>query len=216
MTNEMKGVQQEPSNAIFTIPNVISFIRLCMVPFFFALLINGRSSAATAVFAIAASTDFVDGQIARRTNSVSKLGQLLDPAVDRFLMIFAVLGLLIVGRLPLWIVLFVLARDLYLLIGGSYLLKRYKKRVPVIYAGKFATTFLFVGFAFLILDIPVHQGLGLVSAEWLPGLNGQMYCDGIWLIYLGLALSVFTTVNYTVTAYKLKLEALAERCERNQ
>lgn len=208
---EEKNIQQEASNAIFTIPNVISFIRLCMVPVFFFCLINGRNSAATALFAVAASSDFVDGQIARRTNTVSKLGQLLDPAVDRFLMIFAVLGLLIVGRLPIWIVLFVVARDLYLLVGGSYLLKRYRKRVPVIYAGKFATTFLFIGFAFLIFNSPTYIGFGLVDASWLPGFNSDLYCGGIWFVYLGLALSLYTTAYYTVNAYKAKLEALAEQ-----
>ena len=98
---------EEVTNKIFTIPNVISFIRLCMVPAFIVLLLKGNDIAATVLFAVAAATDFLDGQIARRTHCVSKLGQLLDPAVDRILMISGVVCLLIVGRLPLWVVLFV-------------------------------------------------------------------------------------------------------------
>lgn len=141
MSHHKKPEEYEVSNKIFTLPNFLSFIRLCMIPVFLVLLLNGFNLAATLVFAIAASTDWVDGQVARRTNSVSKLGQLLDPFVDRFLMISGVVGLLIIGRLPLWIVLVVVLRDIFMLIGGSYLLSRWKVRVPVIYAGKVATTF---------------------------------------------------------------------------
>ena len=93
--------EEEVTDEIFTVSNVITFIRLCMVPLFMVLLLGGANVTATVVFAVAACTDFVDGQIARRTNTVSKLGRLLDPAVDRLLMIFGVLGLLLVGRLPL-------------------------------------------------------------------------------------------------------------------
>lgn len=110
------------SDKVFTIPNLLSAIRLCMIPVFLVLLFNDFNLAATLVFAVAASTDWVDGQVARRTNSVSKLGQLLDPFVDRLLMISGVLGLFFVGRLPLWIIVVVVARDLIMLVGGSYLL----------------------------------------------------------------------------------------------
>ena len=83
------------TNRIFTIPNVISFIRLCMVPVYMVLLLNGYDLLATFMFALAAGTDWIDGQLARRTNCVSKLGQLLDPAVDRVLMICGVIGLML-------------------------------------------------------------------------------------------------------------------------
>ena len=83
------------TNRIFTIPNVISFIRLCMVPVYMVLLLNGYDLLATFMFALAAGTDWIDGQLARRTNCVSKLGQLLDPAVDRILMSCGVIGLML-------------------------------------------------------------------------------------------------------------------------
>ena len=89
----------EVSNKIFTLPNLISFIRLLMIPIFLVLLFHDLNLAATLLFAIAASTDWVDGQVARRTNQVSRLGQLLDPAVDRLLMISGVLGLFLVAAI---------------------------------------------------------------------------------------------------------------------
>ena len=116
------------TNRIFTIPNVISFIRLCMVPVYMVLLLNGYDLLATFMFALAAGTDWIDGQRARRTNCVSKLGQLLDPAVDRVLMICGVIGLMLVGRLPIWIVFVVLGRDLMLLVGGSRARRRHLSR----------------------------------------------------------------------------------------
>ena len=199
--------QEEVSNKIFTIPNVISFVRLCMIPAFFILLFNEYDLAATIVFAIAAGTDWVDGQIARRTHSVSKLGQLLDPTVDRLLMISGVTGLCFIGRLPLWIVVIVVVRDVFLLAAGAYLLTRWGIRIPVIYAGKFATTFLFVGFAGLLLNWPLVGGLGLVDVAWLPGLGSVACSWGIWFVYAGLFLAIVTTVYYIwagVTALKKK------------
>lgn len=215
MTAKRAANQEEVSNRIFTVPNVISFIRLCLVPVFFVLLFNGFDLAATLLFAIAAGTDWVDGQIARRTHQVSRLGQLLDPAVDRILMISGVVGLFAVGRLPLWIILIVIARDLLLLGGGAYLLKRWHTRVAVIYPGKVATTLLFVGFAALLLNWPILQGLGMVDAAWLPGFNFEPYSWGIWFVYAGLLLALATTAYYIVAALiKIRVAKAAQGTER--
>lgn len=190
------------TNRIFTIPNVISFIRLCMVPVYMVLLLNGNDLLATFMFALAAGTDWIDGQLARRTNCVSKLGQLLDPAVDRILMSCGVIGLMLVGRLPIWIVFVVLGRDLMLLVGGAYLLKRYHERVAVIYPGKVATTFLFVGFAGLLLNMPLIGGLGWFEASWLPGFGSEACSWGIWFVYAGLLIGLFTTLYYVLAGYR--------------
>ena len=190
------------TNRIFTSPNVISFIRLCMVPVYMVLLLNGYDLLATFMFALAAGTDWIDGQLARRTNCVSKLGQLLDPAVDRILMSCGVIGLMLVGRLPIWIVVVVLGRDLLLLVGGAYLLKRYHERVAVIYPGKVATTFLFVGFAGLLLNMPLIGGLGWFEASWLPGFGSEACSWGIWFVYAGLLLGLFTTLYYVLAGYR--------------
>lgn len=193
---------EEVTNRIFTIPNVISFIRLCMVPVYMVLLLNGYDLLATFMFALAAGTDWIDGQLARRTHCVSKLGQLLDPAVDRILMSCGVIGLMLVGRLPIWIVVVVLGRDLMLLIGGAYLLKRYHERVAVIYPGKVATTFLFVGFAGLLLNMPLLGGLGWFDASWLPGFGSEACSWGIWFVYAGLVIGLFTTLYYLLAGYR--------------
>ena len=203
--------QEMVTDRIFTAANVITFIRLIMVPVSLGFLLCGNDVVATVLFALTAATDFLDGQVARRTNTVSKLGQLLDPAVDRLLMICAVVGLLAVGRLPVWIVVVVLARDALLLIGGAWLLREHGIRVPVIYAGKVATTFLFIGLAGLMLNMPLVPGLGWCDVSWLPGFNTVSCSWGIWCIYLGLCIGVFTTVYYVITAYKKLREALSRK-----
>lgn len=207
---------QEVSNKILTVPNVISFIRLCFIPVFLALLFNGYDVAATLVYAIAAGTDWIDGQIARRTNAVSKLGQVLDPTVDRLLMISGVVGLCIVGRLPVWIVVVVVVRDLFLLGGGAILLFRFHTRVAVVYPGKVATTCLFVGFVGLLLNWPLIPGLGLTEAAWLPGFNAASCSWGIWFVYIGLALAIATTVYYIYAGIKALKKALKEEREQEQ
>lgn len=202
MTPRDTDAPEQVSTAIFTIPNLISFIRLCLIPVFLILLFQGHDLASALIFALTAATDFFDGYIARATQSVSRLGQFLDPAVDRLLVIAVVIGLLVVGRLPLWITIVVLARDLLLLVGGAILLQRYHVRVAVIYLGKIATTLFFVGCAGLLLNAPLLPGLGLVDLQWLPGFTAGAVCWGIWFIYGGLALIVITTSYYLIKAFQ--------------
>ena len=62
--------QEQVTNRIFTLANVVSFIRLCMVPAYLVFLLEGHDVLAAVMFALAASTDFIDGQLARRTRCV--------------------------------------------------------------------------------------------------------------------------------------------------
>lgn len=194
--------EEEVSDKVLTVANAVSFARLAMIPLYLVLLLGGHDLAATLTFAVAASTDFLDGQIARRTHTVSKLGQLLDPAVDRLLMITGVLGVFLVGRLPLWVILVVLLRDGLMLAGGSWLLSRHRIRIPVVYAGKVATTLLFVGFAGLLLNWPLVPGLGWCDAAWLPGFSTAAVSWGIWFVYAGLLLALGTTAYYVAAAWR--------------
>lgn len=203
--------QCEVTDAIFTLPNIVTFVRLLMVPTFLYLAFVGEEVAAAVVFAVAAATDFVDGQLARRTNAVSKLGRLLDPFVDRLLMVSGVLGVYLTGRVALWMILVIVIRDVVLLLGGAWALSRYRVRVDVIFAGKIATTLLFSGFAMLLLGWPFGTGLGLFENPYFPGFGAQAYF-GIYFVYLGMLLSIVTTFHYmyacarAVRAAKMKAQ----------
>ena len=190
-------LDQVVSDRVFTAANIITMARLALVPVALALLLLGYDLAATVIFAVTAITDFLDGYVARKTNTVSRLGQFLDPLVDRVLILAAVLGLLLVDRLPLWIVLLIIARDVYLVVGAMYLLRSRHVRVSVSYIGKAAMWALCIGFAGLILNAPILNGLGWVDAAWLPGFSGESYCAFMWFVYIGVALSLFVACLYT-------------------
>ena len=177
------GSSQNPSTKILTVANVITFCRLALTLVFLALFIRHEHRvAALACYAVAAVTDFLDGQIARRTQTVSWLGKIMDPVMDRILLFTGVLGLLF---------------NDYLAIGGA-VLQRYRKRpVDVVYIGKIATALLMFGFCDLLLGAPVVSGLGLVGASWLPGLNAESAAVGIFFVYAGCACSFATACVYT-------------------
>lgn len=194
---------EDHSHDIYTVANIITVLRLILVPFFFAVLLSGRSDVlAFLIFALAASTDWVDGQIARRTGTVTEIGKAIDPLVDRLLIASGVLGVYLLGRVPIWIVLVLLARDAYLLGGASLLARRGARSIPVIYIGKVTTALLLAGFADLILNWPIVDGLGLVESRWLPGWGSAGAPLGIWFVYAGVVTSLITAAYYSVYAYR--------------
>jgi cardiolipin synthase len=183
---------------IYTVANIITVLRLILVPIFFAVLISGRNDVvAFVLFAIAASTDWLDGQIARRTGTVTEIGKAIDPLVDRLLIASGVLGVYLQGRLPLWIVVVLLGRDLYLLAGAATLARRGGGTLPVVFLGKLTTALLLVGFSDLILNWPMVAGLGIVESQALPGWGSEPAALGIWFVYAGLGTSLATAVIYT-------------------
>ena len=206
------GTPGNPSQEILTPANVITFCRLLLTIAFLILFCDHVSRyAALACYAVAAGTDFLDGQVARRTQTVSWLGKIMDPIMDRVLLFTGVLGLLIVGELPVWVPVYVIGRDVYLAIGSVALQKYRVRPVDVAYIGKAATAFLMTGFCFCLLGLPELEGLGIVDAAWLPGLNASSACLGIFLVYIGVVFSVITAVHYTVEGIRIKKETLAKR-----
>jgi cardiolipin synthase len=177
---------EEVHSGIYSVANLVTVLRLLLVPFFFAMLIRDSERArlaAFALYALAASTDWIDGQIARRTHTVTQVGKVIDPLVDRLLLASGVIGLYIIGELPLWIPVVLVLRDVYLLYG-SYVLEKDRIILPVTYIGKITTAILLTGFSSLIAGWPTAGGTVL----------------GIWLVYVGMVLSLITAVKYTFSA----------------
>ena len=197
-TSAPVGSSDNPSNRILTVANAFTIMRMLLTCLFLVLFIQGICRPlAIATYAVAACTDWADGQIARRTQTVSWFGKLLDPICDRFLLFTGVLGLVIVGELPVWVAILVIARDCYLAVGGL-IVRRFRERpVDVVYIGKIATALLMFGFCDLLLGAPVVSGLGLVGASWLPGLNAEPAAVGIFFVYAGCACSFATACVYT-------------------
>jgi cardiolipin synthase (CMP-forming) len=105
---------------LVTIPNYITIFRFILVPFIVMALLSGYVGAALIGFVIAGISDGIDGFIARRYNQGSELGAYLDPIADKLLLIslFVVLGF--VKELPVWLVVIVVSRDIFII--GAVLL----------------------------------------------------------------------------------------------
>jgi cardiolipin synthase len=129
---------------MLTIPNILTLIRLLLVPCFIAASVRGMFTAAFVLFVGAAATDILDGMIARRLNQRSRIGALLDPAADKTMMLagylFYTLSNRPLLRIPGWLTFLVLVRD-FMIVTFAYLLytRVRVKRFPPSIAGKMAT-----------------------------------------------------------------------------
>jgi cardiolipin synthase len=140
------------SNRIWTIPNLISFIRLLGVPLFLYLLLGPHHDvAAVVVLAIGGTTDWVDGFVARRMNSVSRLGELLDPFADRLYILATLIGFTVRGVVPYWLTGALLLREVVLGIALLVLRRHGYGPPPVHYVGKTGTFVLLFAFPVILL-----------------------------------------------------------------
>jgi cardiolipin synthase len=169
----------ERMSAILTAPNVISFTRLLLMPVCAWLLASGRWGAGLWLTAVVGSTDWVDGWLARRTGSVSRLGQLLDPLADRLLIASVTIALLVRGVLPPVAVLLLVGRDLLLLAGFPLLARRGVRPPDVVWVGKAATLVLLFALPILTLG---ETGVGFAGAARTVGL--ALLAFGIVLYYV--------------------------------
>jgi cardiolipin synthase len=149
------------SQELKSIPNMLSILRLLLVPVFLLLLVNDRFLWALAVLAFASFTDWLDGQIARRFNQVTQLGKLLDPSADRLFILATLIGLTWHGIIPSWFALVIVLRDVLLLIGLPVLRRLGYKSLPVHFVGKAGTFALLYALPLLLMaDV-------WVEASWL-------------------------------------------------
>ena len=157
---------------IWTIPNVLSMLRLALVPVFLAFIVIGDYVAALVVLVIASLTDLLDGYLARTLGQVTRLGQLLDPAADRLYIFAALVGLAANGLVPWWIVVVIVARDVFLLILGIVLANHGYGPLPVHQLGKVATFALFFGLPVIMLGLafptvqPLSEPIGWAITLW--------------------------------------------------
>jgi cardiolipin synthase len=141
-----------PGDRVLTIPNALSVLRLLLVPVFIYLLVVHADGWAVAVLMFSGFSDWADGKIARMVeNQSSRLGALLDPAVDRIYMVVVPIALAVVHIVPWWFVVVLLVRDLLLALTLPVLRSRGLTALTVTYVGKAATFALMSGFPLVLL-----------------------------------------------------------------
>jgi cardiolipin synthase (CMP-forming) len=174
------------SSAVITVPNILSFARIALIPAFCWLSANERTRLwGILLFAVVVSTDWVDGYVARRTGQVSELGRILDPVADRLAIGAGLLTFAISGIFPFWAALLILVRDVTLLLGGAALLWGRDIRVEVRWIGKIATASLMAAIAWIAWgNAGGPLGEVLLVGGWLA------YVVGIGEYYIAAALYV--------------------------
>lgn len=170
---------------VFTVPNLISALRLLGVPLFFWAITTERFGTALLLVIVAGISDWADGQLARRLDQYSDLGEKLDPIADRLYIAATLLGLAITSIVPWWFVALVVARDVVMAGYLVWLRGKGILGVPVHYVGKGATMLLLYAFPVLLLGQvfpgiePVARAAGWAFALW--GLG--MYWYAAWLYW---------------------------------
>ncbi|BBZ60379.1 CDP-alcohol phosphatidyltransferase family protein [Mycolicibacterium monacense] len=173
---------------VLTVPNALSVLRLVLVPVFLWLLFGAHANAwAVGVLMFSGFSDWADGKIARLVdNQSSRLGELLDPLVDRIYMVTVPLALAVHGTVPWWFVVTLLGRDVVLAATLPLLRSRGLAALPVTYLGKAATFALMSGFPLVLL--------GQWDALW----SRVVLACGWGFLGWGMALYLWSGVLYLV------------------
>ena len=199
---ELIGTPDYPSNQIFTISNFITILRLILTfVFLYLFVMDVNRYVALVIYAVAASTDWLDGTIARKTRTVSWLGKMMDPSLTGRFFLPASSASWRAGSSHLGLHRHHLARRLSRL--RQCVVRRYHKRpIDVVYTGKAATALLMTGFSFMLLGLPKIDGIGVLGtfSEAFPGLDAREVPLGIFFVYVGVIFSLLTAVIYTVKA----------------
>lgn len=171
---------------MLTIPNILSVIRLALVPvFLYLLLVRHAYGPATGILMFSGVSDWADGKIARLVdNQSSRLGELLDPLVDRVYMVTVPVGLALAAVVPWWLVGVLLGRDVVLAATLPVVRGRGVTALPVTYIGKAATFALMSGFPLVLLG------------QWDTGWSRVVGAFGWGFVIWGTGMYLWSAVLY--------------------
>ena len=189
--NEVKQETQDPGKRIWTVPNVLTMLRMALIPVYWVLMAQGRMIPALCVYVAASLTDLLDGYIARKYHQITDFGKLMDPLADKLMVLSVMLSMILPmgGRpavLPLAPFIIVLAKELLMVLGGLLL---YRKGI-VVYSkiiGKAAQTLM------------VCSLLTSFFYKYFDSINLPVY---LWLLWAAVVLTVCALVYYTADVYK--------------
>ena len=176
------------------LPNKLTILRTVMIPFFILFLytdwFHGYDKIIAAVIFIAASlTDMLDGKIARKYNLVTNFGQFMDPLADKLLVCSALIALVDLNKIAAWIVIIIIARE-FIISGFRLVASDNGVVIAASYWGKFKTTFQMLMIIYLVVDLQFAYANVV----------------GMVLVYVALALTVISLVDYIAKNYKVFLE----------
>jgi cardiolipin synthase len=173
---------------VLTIPNVLSVIRLVLLPVFaYLMLVRHSYGPAVAILMFSGASDWADGKIARLVdNQSSRLGELLDPLVDRVYMFSVPLIMALAGMVPWWLLGLLLGRDALLAAALPVVRSRGVAALPVTYIGKAATFALMSGFPLILLG------------HWDSGWSRVIGAIGWAFVIWGTGMYLWSAVLYLI------------------
>jgi cardiolipin synthase len=170
--------------AWLNLPNLFTLARLALTPFVIGAVLDGRHTAALALFAAAAFTDFLDGAAARKLKMTTQTGAYLDPIADKCLLSGVFLALSVAKIVPKWVVAIIFGRDLFILAGVAIvLLFTSVRRFPPTIWGKWST-FIQIVTAVVWMTRNALQLPLLDSLAWL-------------MLWPCVALTIYSGLDYT-------------------
>jgi cardiolipin synthase len=187
-----EATKEQTRERFWTIPNIITILRICLIPLFLHLIIKGLTLEALIVFLIASTSDVLDGMIARIWNQATKIGRLLDPAADKLLMTTAVIILSFPtisspNTIPLWLTIAIVGRDIAIVTAAFVMYKtRGETKFPPALLGKVSTVCQ-MGVILCVLLLNVLDSV--------PGFL-------TWFYILTFFLTIISGIWYGVRGYK--------------
>ena len=168
----------------FTIPNLFTLLRVAMTPFILLELARGEYMIAGWTFGAAAFTDTLDGYIARRFGSESRVGLYLDPIADKLLLSSIYIGLMLGHAIPVWVVVVVFGRDLWILLLSGIALgfTKYRELQPSVW-GKAST------FAQIMTAVAI-----MAARAYHNDTFGRIADVLVWAV---VALAAISAIHYT-------------------
>lgn len=168
-----------------SLPNILTLIRVLLIPLFVIFIINKHLDWALLTFAVAGITDGLDGLIARLTHQRTELGAYLDPIADKLLLFAGFISLAIIEVIPSWLVVIVITRDVIILMGFLVMfLIGYHPKINPSLLSKTTTTFQIVTILFVLMAwyFPAFRHLSMVA---VCGTAIITVLSGIQYVYIG-------------------------------
>ena len=178
---------------IFTLPNILTYIRILCVPIVLIVYLKGFLMVALAVFLFASFTDIIDGKIARKYNLVSDIGKALDPVADKLLQVTVIVLLTVSERIHWIFAVLIFVKELYMIVGGALLVRKNIVAQANVW-GKVA--------AFLL-------GVGIILA-FLDYLNGIFIFLASIVLTAGVVFTFYAAFIYSVSSLKAYKKYLVE------
>ncbi len=205
----MTDQARSTSDNVLTPANVVTLVRICLVPVFVAIIISPwpawigfdwlaswKSWIAAVVFVVISCTDWLDGYLARKRNEVTDFGKFMDPLADKILITAALLVLVELGALPSWVALVIIAREF--IVSGVRMVAASKGEViAASWYGKFKTVFQMIAIVlFVVKENPV-------ISQWSPTGSSFLYALSWVVMCIALILTVVSMLSYISKARHL-------------